>query len=132
MKKITFPVAAFALMIAAAPALAAQDPQPPAGRPGGAPGAQPPAAQEPAARAMNASGELVKVDTDANTISIKGAGGAEQLFSYNDQTEVTGGREGVAGLATKAGSRVTIEYKDEAGSKLATKIQVEERGAPKP
>lgn len=136
MKKITFSVAAFALIVGAGPALALQQAQPPSQQP---PTTEPPRAEAPApaaqdapARSMKASGELVKVDTEAKTISIKGADGAEQLFSYNDQTEVTGGREGVAGLATKAGSQVTIEYKSDAGAKMATKIKVDDRAERKP
>ena len=47
-------------------------------------------------------------------------------FSYTDDTEVTGAKEeGVAGLATSSGSRVTIDFTEEGDSNLATKITVE-------
>ena len=130
MKKTTFPmIAAFALFVAA-PAFAQQpspspSPNPPS--PTAAPAPAPaPMAQEPkAARAETASGELVKVDVDAKTISIKGADGAETVFAYNDRTDVGGGaRDGVAGLATKAGTQVTVHFTSDMGTKTATKIEV--------
>ena len=132
MKKTTFPmIAAFALFVAA-PAFAQQpspspSPNPPSPTAAPVPTAAPaPMAQEPkAARAEVASGELVKVDVDAKTISIKGADGAETVFAYNDRTDVGGGaRDGVAGLATKAGQRVTVHYTSDMGTKTATKIEV--------
>ena len=59
---------------------------------------------------MTAKGELVKVDADAKTITIKGADGVETEFAYTATTEVKGGRDGVAGLATKSGSKVTVHF----------------------
>jgi len=81
--------------------------------------------QERAAKAMTAQGELVKVDADAKTITIKSADNAELQFAYNDRTEVQGAREGVAGLATKAGSKVTVQYTESGGTKTATRIEVQ-------
>ncbi len=40
---------------------------------------------------MTAKGELVKVDADAKTITIKGADGVETEFAYSATTEVKGG-----------------------------------------
>jgi hypothetical protein len=125
MKRTLFALAASALLIAPAAALAqAQDrpaQQPPAA-------GQPPSSERPGAGAQaassSASGELVKVDADAKTLSIKSTDGQEQQFSYNEQTEVSGARGGVAGLATKAGSKVTIQFTESGGSKMATKIEV--------
>jgi Cu/Ag efflux protein CusF len=112
MKKLTFPaIAALSLMLVSTPALALQQAQ------------APPPAQDSAA-SMSARGELVKVDSDAKTITIKAAEG-EQVFAYNDQTEVVGAREGVAGLAGKAGAQVTVQYTSEKGTKTATKIEVQ-------
>ena len=84
MKKTTFPmIAAFALFVAA-PAFAQQPSPSPSPNPPSPTAAPAPMAQEPkAARAETASGELVKVDVDAKTISIKGADGAETVFSYS-------------------------------------------------
>ena len=90
-----------------------------------APPAQAPPAQAPAARASEAQGELVKVDADAKMITIKSAEGAELQFAYNDKTEVAGARDGVAGLATKAGTKVTVQFTEEGGAKLATRIAVQ-------
>jgi len=126
MKKTTFPmIAAFALFVAA-PAFAQQPSPSPSPNPPSPTAAPAPMTQEPkAARAEVASGELVKVDVDAKTISIKGADGAETVFSYNDRTDVGGGaRDGVAGLATKAGTQVTVHFTSDMGTKTATKIEV--------
>ena len=132
MKKTTFPmIAAFALFVAA-PAFAQQpSPSPqPSPNPAPAPSTTAPMAQDSkaSARAETASGELVKVDVDAKTISIKGADGAETVFSYNDRTDVGGGaRDGVAGLATKAGTHVTVHFTSDMGTKTATKIEVKDK-----
>jgi Cu/Ag efflux protein CusF len=122
MRKMTFPALAAALFIA--PALAgAQSPSPsPAPAPTQAPA---PSAAEPRAdKAMTAKGELVKVDADAKTITIKGADGVETEFAYSAATEVPGARDGVAGLATKSGSKVTVHFTNDMGKKTATKIEV--------
>jgi hypothetical protein len=122
MKKTTFPMIAAVALFAAAPAFAQTPPPSPSPSPTAAPA---PMAQEPrAARAEKASGELVKVDVDAKTISIKGADGAETVFTYNDRTDVGGARDGVAGLATKAGTKVTVSFTSDMGTKTATKIEV--------
>ena len=49
---------------------------------------------------------------------------SRRFFAYNDTTEVAGGREGVAGLATKAGSKLTVHFTTDMGKKTATKIEV--------
>jgi hypothetical protein len=69
---------------------------------------------------------LVKVDAEAKKISIKGADGVETDYAYTATTEVTGGQDGVAGLATKAGTKVTVHFKSDMGTKTATKIEVAE------
>ena len=122
MRKMTFPALAAALFIA--PALAgAQSPSPsPAPAPTQAPA---PSAAEPRAdKAMTAKGELVKVDATAKTITIKGADGVETEFAYTATTDVKGGSDGVAGLATKSGSKVTVHFTSDMGKKTATKIEV--------
>ena len=73
---------------------------------------------------MTAKGELVKVDADAKTITIKGADGVETEFAYTATTDVKGGPDGVAGLATKSGSKVTVHFTTDMGKKTATKIEV--------
>ena len=87
----------------------------------------PPASQSESAKTMSLQGELVKVDADAKTISVKTADGAEVLFTYNDKTEVQGARE-IAGLATQAGSKVTVQYTADKDKKIATRIEVQPKG----
>jgi hypothetical protein len=123
MKKMTFP--AIAAVAFFAPALAlAQAPTPsPSPSPSPAPIQQ--EQKAPAAKAETVKGELVKVDDAAKTISVKGADGVETVFAYNDRTEVTGAGEGIAGLATKAGTKVTVRFTSDMGTKTATKIEVQ-------
>lgn len=135
MKKMMFPALAAALFVA--PALAGAQSPSPSPSPQTPPSSTPPAAAAPAptagaeqradrasAKAETARGELVKVDADAKKITIKDATGVETEFAYTDATEVAGGRDGVAGLATKSGSKVTVHYKSDMGTKTATKIEV--------
>ena len=86
----------------------------------------PPAAPAPAASDHTISGDLLKVDTDAKTITVKAADGAESVIAYNDKTEVTGAR-GVAGLATMKDQKVTVTFTEDAKTKArtATKIAVQ-------
>ena len=113
-KRTLFALSATALLAAPSFALA-QDPPPPAAQ-------ERPAAQ--AASAASVQGELVKVDADAKSLTIKAADGKDMQFTYNEQTEVAGARDGVAGLATKAGSKVTVQFTEKDGAKIATKIEV--------
>jgi hypothetical protein len=80
--------------------------------------------QDRAPAAAPAVGELVRVDPDAKTLSIKTAAGAEMQFRYNDQTAVTGSEKTVAGLATMRGSQLTVTYRAEGTANIATKIEV--------
>jgi hypothetical protein len=115
---------------------AAQDPQPPSTPSPSAPRAEPqsPATPSPApmpqesassAKSQTAKGELVSVDDVAKSITIKDETGAELKFTYDAKTDVSGAKEGVAGLATRAGSKVTVKFKEEGATKLATKIDVQ-------
>jgi len=80
-----------------------------------APPAAPPAAQ--AQQAASATGELVKVDATAKTLTIK-ADGRDQEFSFTEQTKITGA-QGAAGLATMEGAQVTVMYsKDRVASEI--------------
>ncbi len=125
MKKMTFPMIAAALFVAPALAGAQAPPPSPTPAPTQAPAPAPIAAQPSDRKADSAKGELVKVDAVAKKLTIKGADGVETEFAYNDTTEVAGGRDGVAGLATKAGSKVTVHFKSDMGAKTATKIEVQ-------
>lgn len=84
-------------------------------------GAMPAFAQQ---EASTAQGQLVRVDTRANTIEIKTASGTEMQFKYTDQTRVTGASEGVSGLATMAGADVTVQYTKQGQDNVATAIAV--------
>lgn len=101
---------ALALVAGAAPMVSAQE--------------QAAAQQTAEAQAQQAKGELVKVDAEAKTLSVKTADGAEVMFSYTDSTEITGAA-GAQGLATSAGSKVTVHYTTKDQSKIATKVEVE-------
>jgi hypothetical protein len=105
---------------AASPAPQGQAPatQAPAPAPG-APGQQPPGQAQQA----TAQGELLEVDTKANTFAIKTAA-AEMKFRYDDSTKVAGAQKGVAGLATMTGSEVTVQYRKEGANNIATSIEV--------
>jgi hypothetical protein len=94
--------------------------------------APPEAAAAPAAQAqasLSADGELVSVDTKANLITIKTATAPEMKFKFDDTTKVTGGQKGVAGLATMAGSQVTIQYRKDGADNRATSIMVKPAAA---
>ncbi len=80
------------------------------------------AAQE--SEAKSAEGELVKVDLDNHTLTIKLENGDEMQFLFNSDTAVEGRDNGVQGLTSDAGTRLTITYKDDAGKKIATKITI--------
>ena len=126
MKKMMFP--ALAAVLIASPALAGS--QAPAQTP---PPSTPPSTQAPApmpepraAKAEKVTGELVKVDDVAKKLTIKSADGIETEFAYSDATEVAGGT-GIAGLATKAGAKVTVHFKSDMGVKTATKIETSDK-----
>jgi hypothetical protein len=101
---------AFAFAAGAAPAVTAQE--------------QAGAQQQAQAQAQQAKGELVKVDADAKTLSVKASDGAELTFSYDENTEIKGA-SGAQGLATAAGSKVTVHYTMKDQSRIATKVEVE-------
>jgi hypothetical protein len=128
MKQMTY--SAIAAAFIALPALAGAQTPPPSPSPSPAPAPAPaPAPMEQRADRADkktdvAKGELVKVDADAKKITIKDATGVETEFAYTATTEVAGGREGVAGLATKSGSKVTVHFTNDMGTKTATKIEV--------
>jgi hypothetical protein len=109
---------AFTLALAAAPAFAQSTP-PSEQRP-----SQPPAKAQAATMVR---GELVDVDSTAKSITVKTADNAEVKFTYDDKTDITGAKDGAAGLATLTNSRVTVHYSEDAQTKtkLATRIVVE-------
>ena len=111
-----------------APAQPPQAPAPSAVSPAPSPAAAPAQAQ---AQTLTASGDLVSVDAKAETLSVKTSTG-EMTFKYNDETKITGSSKGVAGLATMTGSEVTIRYRKDGASNIATSIDVKAAATPRP
>jgi hypothetical protein len=81
-------------------------------------------------------GELLRVDADAKTLTVREASGTEREFSYDDSTTIVGATEGTAGLATLSGSMVTVHYdksddesavRDDDAPHKATKIEITPR-----
>lgn len=93
-----------------------------------APAPAPRAAQAPAPKAEVAMGELVRVDTTAKTISVRPEKGDAMVFTYNDATKVTGAGD-VAGLATMAGSQVTVHFAKQGQTNLASQIEVQKKAS---
>ena len=82
---------------------------------------------EPQAQAQvqtqTSQGELLDVDNKASTFTIKTQTG-EMSFRYNDSTKVSGAQKGLSALATMTGSEVTVMYRKEGQTNLATSIDV--------
>src|SRR5262245_30595937 len=78
---------------------------PPPAAPGG-PGAQ----QNPPSAEKTFSGQLSKVDATAKEITLKGSDNKEMIFTYNDQTKMSGVDNGAQGLAGKTGSSLKVTY----------------------
>ncbi len=83
----------------------------------------PSASAQAGAQTMTATGELVKVDAKEETLTVKTSTG-EVTIKYNDETKVTGASRNTAGLATMSGSQVTIRYKKDGASNIASSIEV--------
>ena len=88
------------------------------------PPAQPPAQNPPAAE-KTYQGQLSKVDATAKEIILKGTDNKEMVFTYNDQTKMTGVDNGAQGLAGKSGSNLKVTYRENRGTNLATQIEVQ-------
>jgi hypothetical protein len=80
--------------------------------------------QAPAAQQEKAfQGILVKVDSDAKTLSVRGADNKDMVFHYTDKTQVVGS-ENVQGLAGKSGTKLNITYTVERGANNAMRIEM--------
>jgi hypothetical protein len=87
--------------------------------------AQGPAPKAPAAQQEKAfQGTLVKIDSDAKTLTAKDASNKETVFHYTDKTEVVGAENTVQGLAAKSGTKLNITYNVEKGANNATRIEM--------
>jgi hypothetical protein len=76
---------------------------------------------------MIARGELLKVDISARTIVVRTEQGAQMLFSYTDDTKVTGAENGVVGLAAMAGTYLTVQFLRKSEMNIATHIDVHKK-----
>jgi hypothetical protein len=89
------------------------------------PAQNPPAQQNPPTAEKTYQGQLGKVDATAKEITLKGSDNKEMIFTYNDQTKMTGIDNGAQGLAGKAGSNLKVTYRENRGTNLATQIEVQ-------
>lgn len=71
------------------------------------------------------TGQLSKVDAAAKEITLKGADNKEMVFTWNEQTKISGveGPQGLAGA--KTGSNLKVMYRENRGANLATQIDVQ-------
>jgi hypothetical protein len=74
-----------------------------------------------------AQGQLLKVDANARTVAIRTVEGTQMQFNYTDDTKVTGTGESVAGLATMAGTDVTVHFIKKQQDNVATRIEVRQK-----
>jgi hypothetical protein len=90
------------------------------------PAAQNPSPSERGGRESTVSGELTRVAPETKMFTVKNATGEIQ-FKYSEQTVITGAQKTVAGLATMSGEQVTVTYRVDGGTNMATKIDVKEK-----
>ena len=83
--------------------------------------------REQQARVEVLEGELLAVDPDTRTISIRTPGGGEIQFAYTNETVITGSDEQTQGLATIEGSHVRVYYTRADESYTATRVVVESK-----
>jgi hypothetical protein len=70
------------------------------------------------------AGEVVSIDATGKKITIKPLTGAELVFTYTDETEISGAQKDAAGLATVEQARVTVHFSEDAESKVKTAIRI--------
>ena len=86
----------------------------------------PPATQHERAKEPDpVKGEIVSVDTSTKTLVVKTAPDSDMKFSYSEETEIVGANKGTEGLATKAGTIVTVTYTVHGTANVAVKIEIE-------
>ena len=69
-------------------------------------------------------GALVRIDTNAKMLTVKGTDDKEWQFTYTDATQVMGPDRSIQGLAGKSGAALKITYRVEQGKNHATRIEV--------
>lgn len=70
-------------------------------------------------------GELVDVNPTAETLIVRNSAGEALQFTYNAQTEVSGGVENAQNLSEAKGSEVSIEYRKQEDMNLALRITIQ-------
>ncbi|HZM92852.1 MAG TPA: hypothetical protein VFB92_05505 [Vicinamibacterales bacterium] len=145
MQRVFVTLAAAAFFFAAGAQAIAQQDGPAQGPPAGQarpPAGQPPSPSTPASpgspglgqsqAATTATGELTDVDAKSKTLTVKTVAGSEMKFKYDDSTKISGSSKDAAGLATSTGRQVTIQYKRDGQSNMATSIEVQASASPSP
>jgi hypothetical protein len=132
MQRVFVTLAAAAFLFAVGAQAIAQQDGPAQGPPAGqSPSPTSPASPGPSAGALGQSqaattamGEISDVDSKGKTLTLKTAAGSEMKFKWDDATKVSGSLKDAAGLATSTGRQVTIQYKKDGQSNLASSIEV--------
>ncbi len=75
-------------------------------------------------KGLTLNGDLIRVDTDNHSFVVRGSDQKEITFSYDDKTEISGAGGTIEGLAGSTGTSVTVYYKQEGTSNVATKVEV--------
>ena len=72
------------------------------------------------------TGELQRVNMPAKTFSIRVDNGMEQTFKFDNDTTVLGlqGKATIRDLIGKEGSEVTVQWRDQDGAKMASRVDV--------
>ena len=76
-----------------------------------------------------AMGALVRVDTSAKTLSVRPEKGDPMVFTYTDATKVSGAGDSVAGLASMAGTSVTVHFTKQGQNNVASQIEVQKKAS---
>lgn len=74
--------------------------------------------------ASTVQGQLDSVDATTKTLVVKTAAGVNETLRYDDNTKVTGGERGVAGLTNSKGSEVTVKFRGTGEDRVATEITI--------
>lgn len=72
-------------------------------------------------------GELLEVDPDTRTISVRAPGGGELEFTYTNETVITGADEQTQGIATIEGAHVRVYFTRSDEAYTATRVVVESK-----
>lgn len=74
--------------------------------------------------ALTFEGSLESVDATTKTLVVKTAEGKEETLRYDDNTKVTGGESGVAGLVNSKGTTVKVTFSGTGADRVASEIAI--------